>query len=149
MELLIGSHVRENGLRVGRLAGFELEPADLRIRRIIFSPDGDLGPQATMRPLPAIGRVHDDGEIELHDVQIEPMRAVRDVALLARATRLRHGGRDNGRLVGLDVNPSNGVVVSVFGRLHWWSRRFSVPAASTDMSAPGEIRLSPSSTHAA
>jgi hypothetical protein len=134
---------------VGHLAGFELEPAELRIRRIIFSPDGDLGPQATMRPLAAIGRVHDDGEIELHDVQIDPMRAVKDVALLARATRLRHGAHENGRLVGLDVNPANGVVVSVFGRLHWWSRRFSVPAASADMSVPGEIRLDGSRNHAA
>ncbi len=149
MELLLGSHVREHERRVGRLAGFELEPADLRIRRIIFSPDGDLGPQAAMRPLAAIGRVHEDGEIDLHDVQIEPMRAVRDVALLARATRLRYGLRDNGRLVGLEINPANGIVLSVFGRLHWWSRRFSVPAASTDMSVPGEIRLSPGSSHAA
>jgi hypothetical protein len=149
MELLLGSHVREHGRRVGRLAGFELEPADLRIRRIIFSPDGDLGPQATMRPLAAVGRVHEDGEIELHDVQIDPMPAVRDVALLARATRLRQGGRENGRLVGLDVNPSNGTVVSVFGRMHWWSRRFAVPAASSDMSAPGEIRLGGSRNHAA
>jgi len=149
MELLLGSHVREHDRRVGHLAGFELEPAELRIRRIIFSPDGDLGPQATMRPLAAIGRVHEDGEIELRDVQIDPMRAVKDVALLARATRLRRGGRENGRLVGLDVNPSNGTVVSIFGRLHWWSRRFSVPAASSDMSAPGEIRLNGSRNHAA
>jgi hypothetical protein len=149
MELLLGSHVREHGRRVGRLAGFELEPADLRIRRIIFSPDGDLGPQATMRPLAAINSVHEDGEIDLKEVQIDPMRAVRDVALLARATRLRQAGRDHGRLVGLDVNPSTGIVLSVFGRLHWWSRRFSVPAASADMSSPGEIRLNGNNSRAA
>ena len=66
MELLLGSHVREAGRRVGRLAGFELEPADSRIRRIIFSPDGELGPQAMTRPLAAITSVHDDGEVDLH-----------------------------------------------------------------------------------
>jgi len=43
MELLLGSHVREQGHPVGRLAGFELEPETLRIRRIIVSGDGDLG----------------------------------------------------------------------------------------------------------
>jgi hypothetical protein len=149
MDLLIGSHVREHQRRVGQLAGFELEPADLRIRRIIFSPDGDLGPQASMRPLAAIGRVHEDGEIDLQDVIIEPMHTVRDVALLARATRLRQSGRDHGRLVGLDVDPSNGIVAAVYGRLHWWSRRFSVRATAADMSTPGEIRFNGNNSRAA
>ena len=149
MELLIGSHVREHDRRVGHLAGFELEPADRRIRRIIFSPDGDLGPQTTMRPLAAIGRVHEDGEIDLREVQIEPMHAVRDVALLARATRLRQAGRDHGRLVGLDIDPSNGIVLKVFGRLHWWSRRFAVVAESADMKTPGEIRFNGNNSRAA
>lgn len=149
MDLLLGSHVREQGRRVGRLAGFELEPIDLKIRRIIFSPDGDLGPQATMRPLAAIGSVHEDGEVELHDVPLEPMRAVRDVALLARATRLRRAGREQGRLVGLAVDAATGIVVSVFGRLHWWSRRFSVAASAADLSTPGEIGLNGGDSRAA
>jgi hypothetical protein len=149
MELLLGSHVREGDHRVGRLAGFELEPPDLKIRRIIFSPDGDLGPQAAMRPLAAIATVHEDGEIELHDVQIEPMRAVRDVALIARATRLRRAGREHGRLVGLGVDPSTGTVVSVFGRLPWWSRRFSVAANAADLTTPGEISLNGGDSRAA
>ena len=77
MELVLGSHVREAGRRVDELAGFELEPVDLRIRRIIFSPDGELGPQAMTRPLAAIASVHDDGEVELRsDVDIAPMPAV-------------------------------------------------------------------------
>ena len=60
----IGLH-GDTGRRVGRLAGFELEPVDLRIRRIIFSPDGELGPQAMTRPLAAVTSVHDDGEVDL------------------------------------------------------------------------------------
>lgn len=140
MELLLGSHVREHGSRVGHLAGFELEPASRKIRRLIISPDGDLGPQATMRPLTAVARVHDDGEIELQDTAaIPPMPAVRDVVLLSRATRLRKHGQAYGRFVGLDVNPPDLGIVSIFGRLHWWARRFTVAGASIDVSTPGEI----------
>jgi len=61
MKLLLGSHVRDHGRRVGQLAGFELEPADRRIRRIIFSPDGELGPQAMTRPLAQVSLLHDEG----------------------------------------------------------------------------------------
>jgi hypothetical protein len=126
---------------VGRLAGFELEPVDLRIRRIIFSPDGELGPQAVTRPLAAITSVHDDGEVDLRtDVDIAPMPAVRDVILLSWSTRIRRGNRQVGRLIGVDVNPEDRKVVSVFGRPHWWSRRFTLPASDLDCSTPGEIR---------
>jgi hypothetical protein len=150
MELLLGSHVREHGNRVGRLAGFELESAGLKIRRIIFSPDGELGPQTSTRPLAAIALVHDDGEVELRvDVSIDALPPVSDVQLLAHSTRLRQNDRERGRLAGLDVNPADRTVVSVFGRLHWWSRRFSVVAKSADFSAPGEIRLSSSGSRAA
>ena len=71
-----------HGRRVGRLAGFELEPAGLKVRRIIFSPDGELGPQAMTRPIDNVDLTHDDGEIELRpDVAIAPMPAVPDVVL--------------------------------------------------------------------
>jgi hypothetical protein len=150
MELLLGSHVREHGHRVGQLAGFELEPASLKIRRIIFSPDGALGSQTNTRPLAAIARVHDDGEVELRvDVPIDALPAVPDVQLLAHSTRLRQSNRERGRLAGLDVDPADRTVLSVFGRLHWWSRRFSVEARSADFSKPGEIRLSASGSRAA
>jgi len=150
MELLLGSHVREHGRRVGRLAGFELEPATLRLRRIIFSPDGELGPQTSTRPLATIALVHDDGEIELRVDSPAPLPSVPDVALLAHSTRLRErSGRDRGRFAGVDANPADRGVLSVFGRLHWWSRRFSVPAASCDFSTPGEIRLASSGSRAA
>jgi len=141
MELQLGSHVREAGRRVGRLAGFELEPLDRRIRRIIFSPDGELGPQAMMRPLAAISSVHDDGEVDLEtEVDMAPMPAVRDVILLSRATRIRRGGRQLGRLSGVAVDVRERTLVSVYGRQHWWSRRFTLAASDLDCTTPGEIR---------
>ena len=141
MELQLGSHVREAGRRVGRLAGFELEPLDRCIRRIIFSPDGELGPQAMMRPLAAITSVHDDGEVDLGaEVDMAPMPAVRDVMLLSRATRIRRGGRQLGRLSGVAVDVRQRTLVSVFGRPHWWSRRFTLAASDLDCTTPGEIR---------
>lgn len=151
MELLLGSHLREHGHRVGRLAGFELEPAGLRIRRLIFSPDGELGPQAVSRPLVAISHVHDNGDIELQpNVDVTPLPAVPDVVLLGHATRLRRGDRQLGRLLGLDVNAADRSVAAVFGRAHWWSRRFSLGGEDLDCSTPGEIRARmPGSTRAA
>jgi hypothetical protein len=150
MELLLGSHVREHGSRVGRLAGFELEPASKRLRRIIVSPDGDLGPQTTMRPLAAISLVHDDHEIELRvDAAGDTMPSVPDVVLVNRATRLRKLSHEQGRLVGMDVNPADRTIVSVIGRFHWWSRRFSVPGSSADLSTPGEIAIGAAGGHRA
>ena len=141
MELLLGSHVREHGHRVGHLAGFELEPAGLRIRRIIFSPDGELGPQAMTRPIASIDLTHDDGEIELRpNVDVAPLPAASDVVLLSRAVRVRRAGREVGRFVGVNLNPTDRSLEAVFGRAHWWSRRFSLPATGLDCSTPGEIR---------
>jgi hypothetical protein len=151
MELLLGSHVREQSRRVGRLAGFELEPEGVRIRRIIFSPDGELGPQAMTRPLANINLVHDDGEVELRSqVDIPPLPAVPDVVLLTHAVRLRRARREIGRFVGVDVDPADRTVTAVFGRHHWWSRRFSLAATGLDCSTPGEIRSgTPGDTRAA
>ena len=141
MDLLLGSHVREHGHRVGRLAGFELEPAGLKIRRIIFSPDGELGPHALTRPISSLDVTHDDGEIELRsETGAAPMPAVSDVVLLSRAVRLRRAGREIGRFVGIGLNPADRSLTEVFGRPHWWSRRLSLPAAGLDCSTPGEIR---------
>jgi hypothetical protein len=141
MQLVLGCHIRDGGRRVGRLAGFELEPSNLRIRRMVYSPDGELGPQVRSQPLEAIASVHDDGEIELkRDVPIAPMPVVSDVVLLSRSTRLRRGTRLVGRLSGVEVEQSDRRIVSVFGRPHWWSRRFTFAAAELDCSTPGEIR---------
>jgi hypothetical protein len=141
MQLVLGSHVRDGGRRVGQLAGFELEPTNLRIRRIIFSADGELGPQVRSQPPEAIASVHDDCEIELkRDFAIAPMPVVRDVVLLSRSTRLRRAARLVGRLSGVEVEQADWRIVSVFGRPHWWSRKFTFAAAELDCSTPGEIR---------
>ena len=140
MELLLGSHVREQGHPVGRLAGFELEPETLRIRRIIFSGDGDLGPHAHTRSLDAIAGVSDSGDIALAPVQSAPLPAVHDVVLLSRATRVYRWVRDASRLAGIDVSLKDRAVAAALGRAHWWSRRFSLPAKTIDWSTPGEIR---------
>jgi hypothetical protein len=142
MDLLFGSYVREHGRRAGRLAAFELEPLGLRIRRIIFSADGELGPQIRSEPLATIRVVHEDGEIELLEtVEVGPMPIVRDVLLLSRSTRIRRMGRDLGRLVGVSVTPQDRMLVSVFGRPRPWSRRFAVAAVDVDASVAGELRV--------
>jgi hypothetical protein len=93
------------------------------------------------RPLAAVTSVHDDGEVDLRpDVNTAPMPAVQDVVLLSRATRIRRGGRQVGRLSGVAVDPAERKLMSVFGRPHWWSRRFTLAAADLDCSTPGEIR---------
>jgi hypothetical protein len=140
MELLLGSHVREQGHPVGRLAGFELEPETLRIRRIIFSGDGDLGPHAHTRALDAVASVSDSGDIALAPIKSAPLPAVRDVVLLSRATRVYRWDRDASRLAGIDVNLTDRVLAAALGRAHRWSRRFALPAKLIDVSTPGEIR---------
>lgn len=146
MELLLGSHVRQHGARVGRLAGFELELSTRHVRRIIYSPDGDLGPQSSMQPLAAVESVHDDGELELNPtVRIDPMPPVLDVILLSRATRLMNGTRAAGHLVGLAVNPADRSIITVFARAHWLSRRHAFDAGRLNFTTPGEIQIGPTS----
>jgi len=140
VQLLLGSHVSENGRRVGRLAAFEFEPATGKVRRIVFSPDGDLGPQAHTRPLAMVVATESDVEIR-SDVDPAPMPAVRDVILLSAATRVRRAGHEIGRLAGIDVNVADRALTEVLGRLHWWSRRFSIPAATLDCSTPGGVEV--------
>ena len=136
---MLGSHVREHGHRAGRLAGFELEPATMNIRRIIFSPDGTLGPQAMTRPLAAV--VGAASGIELRpDADVAPLPAVPDVVLLSRSTHLVRDGRDRGRLVGVAVDPESRKLLAVSGRQHWFSPKFTAAASQLDCTQPGEIR---------
>jgi hypothetical protein len=140
MQLLLGSHVLEHGNRVGRLAGFELEPAERRIRRIVFSVGGNLGPQAMTRPLAAVTNVR-GSTIELSDqTNIDPLPAVADVVLLSRATRVTARGQEQGRLIGIAVDPTSRTLLSVSGRRHWWSGRITIDAKQIDCSIPGELR---------
>jgi hypothetical protein len=140
MELQLGSHVLEHGNRVGRLAGFELEPAERRIRRIIFSPDGDLGQQALTRPVTAIASVR-GRTIALRDqTDLDPLPAVSDVVLLSRATRVIGADNEPARLIGVTIDLPGRALVSVSGRRHWWSGRTTIAAGDLDCSMPGELR---------
>jgi hypothetical protein len=150
MELHLGSHVLEHGNRVGRLAGFELEPAERRIRRIVFSADGELGPQAMTRPIGAVAGVR-GSTVELSDhTKLDPLPAVADVVLLSRATRVVARDRGQGRLIAIAVEPGSGVLRAVSGRRHWWSGQTTIDAQQLDCSIPGELRGTKSrDTHAA
>jgi hypothetical protein len=140
MDLLIGCHVRDHGHRSGRLAGFELDPATALIRRIVFSRDGNLGPHAMTRPLAAVA-VASSG-IELHsDAVGPPLPATADVVLLSRSTRITRRGSDRGRLVGIAVDPATHRMLSISGRQHWFSGKFTVATADLDCSQAGEIRI--------
>jgi hypothetical protein len=142
MELLLGSHVREHGNRVGQLAGFELEPAGFRLDRIVFSPDGTLGASAMRRPPDAISHVHDDGAIELRPYG-DASPPSDEARLLSASTRLREGSRRIGHLLGLDLDAAGFTIESVFVKPHWWSRRTSIAATRLDLSSPGEIIVGP------
>jgi len=140
MDLMLGRHVREHGHRSGRLAGFELEPATSRITRIIFSRDGNLGAQAMTRPLSAV-EITASG-VELRAEVAAPVPAESDVVLLSRSTRIVRRGSDRGRLVGIAVDPATQRMLSISGRQHWFTGRFTVPIADLDCSQAGEIRIS-------
>ena len=141
MELTFGSHVREHGQRVGRLAGLEFEPATRCIRRIIFSHDGELGPHVMTRPLAQIGVTRQGIEIR-EEVLVAALPAVPDVMPLTRSTRVVKG-EAAARLVSVDVDPNDRRLLAVFGRRHWWTGRIRVPGADLDCATPGELRFSP------
>jgi len=151
MDLLLGSHVREHGNRVGRLAGFELDLATRAVRRLIISANGEITTDTISHPLSHVALVHDGGEIELRsfgDTTTGSLPAA-SVTTLGGATRLREQTRDSGHLIGLEVDPGDRTVTTVFGRHHWWSRRTDWTAKGLDFSTPGEIRSSSSSNRAA
>jgi hypothetical protein len=127
------------------LTGFELEPATRAIRRLIISPENPPGGSPITRPLSAVAHVHDGGEIELRPFgETTPLADGAGAAVLGASTRLRAQSRDSGWLIGLDVDPGERAVVTVFARHHWWSRRTDWPAEGLDFSTPGEIRTGPS-----
>jgi hypothetical protein len=147
MDLCFGTHVREYGQRAGKLAGFEVDAATRRAVRVVFSTDGELGAHAMTRPFSSL--LAEPGEID-----IRPYTPVDDAppaaaVLLSHATRIRSAGREVGRLVGIDVDLASGDIRAIIGRRNWWSRRFVVESASTDMSQAGEIRVGAPNSRAA
>jgi len=141
MDLAFGTNVREHFYSIGRLAGLEADRTTHAVRNILVSPSGTVDDRAERRPLSAVPSDHFDGDIELlsaHDEQGGP----RDGAVtLTDHTRLVRSGHPIGHLVGVEVDPGTGTIVSLVGRQHWWTPRVHMKAANADLSVPGEIRL--------
>jgi hypothetical protein len=138
VELLFGTHVREYGQQVGRLAGFELDPATRQVRKIIFSTDGQLGNHVMMRPFASV--LAEPGEID-----IRPYAAAEDgetvgAVVIGQLARVKRGDREIGRVSGVDVSIGSGDLLGVLGRKSWLSRRFRIEGREVDLSVPGEVR---------
>lgn len=149
MELLFGIHVREHGYRIGRLAGVEVERATKQVRRICLSADGEMGSHAQTRPLAAVPIDHFAGDIVLHGFPASTDLTTVGPLLLSGATRVVHGGNEIGKLAGVEVSPDSGALTGVFGRQHWWRRRFRLDGAGLDFSTDGEVRAGTTGTRAA
>jgi hypothetical protein len=139
MELLFGTHVREYGQHVGRLAGFELDPATRQVRTIIFSSDGELGNHAMMRPFASV--LAEAGEIDIRPYTAADVVGDRGGVLLGHVARIRRGDREVGRVDGVEAAIGSGDLEALIGRRNWWSRRFRVEGRDLDLSVPGEVRI--------
>jgi hypothetical protein len=148
MELLFGTHVREHGYRIGRLAGLEVERRTHEVRKIFFSANGQMGPQTETRPLAAVPVDHFTGDIALSAFPRSTDLPTTEPLLLSRATRLVRGGHPLGSLSGVEVSPDSGAVTTVVGRQHWWARRLHLEGPF-DFSTAGEVRIAATSPRAA
>ncbi len=147
MELIFGTNVREHGHRAGRLAGLELDAATRRVRKVIFSGDGELGSHALARPFSSVGG--DSGDLEIRPYTPSEEPPPETAILLSHAARIVRAGHEVGRLFGVDVMPGTGELQIVIGRKSWWTRRFRIEATSVDLSVPGEVRTGATSSRAA
>lgn len=147
MEMLFGTNVREYGQHVGRLAGFEVEPSTRRVRKIVYSGDGDLGSHALTRPFESV--LVEPGHVEIHPYTSPDPSHSRDAVLLSHATRIMRAGRQIGRLTGIEVAIGTGELEAIVGRKNWWTRRFRCEAATLDFSVPGEVRTAAAPARAA
>jgi hypothetical protein len=147
VDLLFGTNVREYGQRVGRLAGFELDPATRQVRRIIFSSDGELGNHVMTRPFASV--LAEPGEIDIRPYTPPDDWHESGAILLGQRTRIFREGRELGRVVGLDLTVGNGELDAVIGRRSWWTRRFRVGRNGLDFSVPGEVRVTSRTSKAA
>jgi hypothetical protein len=148
MELIFGANVREHGHRAGKLAGLELHAEARRVRKVIFSGDGELGNHALARPFSSVGA--DSGDIEIRPYTPSAEEPPPDsVVLLSHSTRIVRAGHEIGRLIGIDVTSGTGELQAVVGRKNWWTRRFRIDATSVDLSVPGEVRTGATTSRAA
>lgn len=147
MELLFGSQVRSAGRRIGYLAGVEIDGASRRVTKIIFSEDGKLGSHAHTQSIEAVrvergvAIVGDSRPGSTASVASEPV-------LVSRSVRIIRQGKPAGHAAGVVVG-EDGAMASVIGRQHWWSGRYRLAAAETDLSHSGEIRTRSVATQAA
>jgi hypothetical protein len=147
MELMFGTNVREYGQLIGRLAGFEVDPATHRVLSVFISSDAELGNHVLMRPFASV--LPEAGEIDIRPYTPTEDRAPREGVVLGRAARIVRSGREAGRLTGVDVGVGTGDLEGVIGRRSWWTRRFTLPAKAIDLSVPGEVRTPGSGSRAA
>ena len=147
MELLFGTHVREYGQQIGRLAGFELNATTRQVQKIIFSSDGELGNHVMMRPFASV--LAEPGEIDIRPYTPADEGGARGGVILGHVARIKRGDREVGRVTGIDVAIGTGNVEAVLGRRSWWSRRFRIEGRDFDLSVPGEVRITGARTAAA
>ncbi len=145
MDLLFGSAVVEQGKRLGRLAGVEIDPTTRRVLKIVVSRDGRLGAYAMTRPVEVV-RV-DGGKVVIAEepppsaplpFRLEPM-------LWSRGTHIVRGHAEVGRLLGVRVEPGTGRLEAAFSRKGRWGKAQEVPIEGLDLSVIGELRLGPGS----
>jgi len=142
MELAFGTDVREHFYSIGRLAGLEADQQTHEVRNILVSAGRVLDDHAEKRSLAAIPGDHFSGDIDLRPIPDEtghgqPGRVV----TLTDATRLMREGREIGHLVGVEIDPATGGILTLVGQHHWWTPRVHIKAAAVDFSVPGEIRV--------
>lgn len=150
MDLAFGTNVREHGYGIGRLAGIEADRRTHTVRNIIVSADGTIGSHTERRPLVAVPADHFDGDIVLRAFPVaEKPFAPHEMLMLTDATRVMRGGRQIGRVTGVELSPETGEIVAIVGRQHWWTPRFHLQAPGLDFSVPGEIRVGAATSKAA
>jgi hypothetical protein len=137
VELLFGTHVREYGQQVGRLAGFELDPTTRKVRKIIFSADGELGNHVLMRPFASV--LAEPGEIDIRPYTPTD-EADNGGVVIGHLAKIKRGDREIGHVTGVDVTINSGDLEAVLGRKNWLTRRFRIDAKEIDLSVPGEVR---------
>jgi sporulation protein YlmC with PRC-barrel domain len=150
MDLSFGTNVREHGYSIGRLVGIEADRRTRAVRNIIISATGTVDSAAERRPLIAVPADHFDGDIVLRAVPAaEETFAPSEGLMLTSETRLVRGGRQIGRLSGVELSPETGEIVAIVGRQHWWTRHLHLQAPGLDFSVPGEIRVGAATSQAA
>jgi hypothetical protein len=143
--LLFGTNVREYGQHIGRLTAFEVDPTTRTVQNVVLS-GGEAGGQGAVRPFDSL--LIEPGDLEIRPYTSSDKPSGKGV-LLSHATRVERSNREIGHLIGIDVAIETGHLDAIIGRRSWWARRFRFEGAALDLSVPGEVRVSVSTTQAA